>query len=90
MSSGYYIYHRVCRKILRSAHTVYVFMSFICLSEQTAIIFIYSDNWLNFMNDMECVYCAARAGYLNMISVNLQIFFFHGTAAQRGPWPPHS
>ena len=70
MPSSYYIYHRVYRKILRSAHTVYLLMSFICLSEQTAIIFVYSGNWLNFITD-ECVYCAVRSGYLNLISVNL-------------------
>jgi hypothetical protein len=48
-----------------------LFISFLCLAEQTAIIFVYSGNWLNFINDMEYVYGAVGFGHLNMISVDL-------------------
>ena len=55
MPSGYYIYHRVCRKMLRSFHVVYLLTSFVCLPEQTAIIYAYSGKWLNFTTEMECI-----------------------------------
>jgi len=32
-------------------------MGFVWLSEQKAIIFLYSVNWLVYMNETECVYC---------------------------------
>jgi hypothetical protein len=40
---------------------VYVF----CMDLRTAIISLYSINWLVFITEMECVYCAVRTGYLN-------------------------
>ena len=52
--------------ILRSAHTA-VFMCFVWISEQTAIISLYNINWLDFITEAECVYCAVRTGYLNII-----------------------
>jgi len=57
-------------KILRSAHTA-VFMCFVRISEQTTIISLYSINWLVFITETECVYCAVRTGYLNVIQANL-------------------
>ena len=55
--SGYYMYHKVWHpKILRSAHT----MRFVWIAEQTAIISLYSINWLVFITVTECVYCAVR------------------------------
>jgi hypothetical protein len=42
-----------------------VFMSFVWISEQAAIISLYSINWLVFITETECVYCAVRAGSLN-------------------------
>ena len=45
--------------ILRSAHTA-VFMCFVWISEQTAIISLYNVNWLVFITERECVYCAVR------------------------------
>ena len=39
-----------------------VFMCFMWISEQTAIISLYSINWLVFVTETECVYCAVRTG----------------------------
>jgi len=44
-------------------HTV--FMSFVWISEQTAIISLYNINWLVYINKTQCVYCAVRTGSLN-------------------------
>ena len=38
-----------------------VFMCFVWIWEQTAIISLYSINWLVFITETECVYCAVRA-----------------------------
>jgi hypothetical protein len=40
-------------------------MCFMWISEQTAFISLYSINWLVFITETECVYCAVRTGYLN-------------------------
>jgi len=37
-------------------------MCFVWISEQTAIISLYSINWLVFITETECVYCAVRTG----------------------------
>ena len=55
-------------KNLRSAHTA-VFMCFVWISEQTAIISLYSINWLVFVTETESVYCAVRTGFLNIMQV---------------------
>ena len=55
--------------ILRSAHTV--FMCSVWIWEQTAIISLYSINWLVCITETECVYCAVRTGYLKIIEVNI-------------------
>ena len=49
------------------------FMCFVWIWEQTAIISLYSINWLVFITETECVYCAVRAKSLAVISVNLGI-----------------
>jgi len=41
-----------------------VFMCFVWIWEQTAIISLYSINWLVFITETECVYCAVRTGSL--------------------------
>ena len=46
-------------------------MCFVWIWEQTAIISLYSINWLVFITQMECVYCAVRVGYLYIIHINL-------------------
>ena len=47
-----------------------VFMCFVWIWEQTAIISLYSINWLVFVTETECVYCAVRTGYLYIIQVS--------------------
>jgi len=49
--------------IPRSAHTVY-FLRFICIWEQTVIISPCNINWLVFITETGCVYCAVRTGFL--------------------------
>jgi len=44
-----------------------VFMCFLWIWEQTAIISLYSINWLVFITETECVYCAVRTGSLYII-----------------------
>jgi len=39
-------------------------MCFVWISEQTAIISLYSINWLVCITETESVYCAVRTGYL--------------------------
>jgi hypothetical protein len=46
-----------------------VFMCFVWISEQTAIISLYSINWLVFITEMESVYCAVRTGSLYTTSL---------------------
>ena len=48
-------------------HTV--FMCFVWIWEQTAIISLYSINWLVFITETECVYCAVRTGSLYTASL---------------------
>ena len=50
-------------------HTV--FMCFVWIWEQTAIISLYSINWLVCITKMESVYCAVRTGSLNTVEVKL-------------------
>ena len=45
-------------------------MCFVWISEQTAIISIYSINWLVFITVTESVYCAVRTECLYIIQVN--------------------
>jgi hypothetical protein len=51
-----------------------VFTCFVWIWEQTAIISLYSINWLGFLTETECVYCAVRTGCLNTVPgiTNLQ------------------
>jgi hypothetical protein len=64
--SGSFMYHCFCcLEIGHSARNV--FLCFIKISEQTAIISLYSINWLVCITETECVYCAVRTGALNII-----------------------
>jgi len=49
-----------------------VFVCFVWISEQTAIISLYDFNWLVFITETECVYCAVRTGYLNIFQVDIK------------------
>jgi len=57
------------------SYCVYIFMCFVWISEQTAIISLYKINWLGFLTETECVYCEVRAEYLCAIQVS---FTQHG------------
>jgi hypothetical protein len=78
--SGHYIYHTVVT-IYTTQWSLYVppsltfnnstfcphsvFMCFVWIWEQTAIISLYSINWLVCITETECVYCAVRTGCSN-------------------------
>ena len=47
-----------------------VFKCFVRIWEQTAIISLYSINWLVFITETESVYCAVRTGYLTIFQMN--------------------
>ena len=52
------MYNRDGEYLLRG--TDWVFMCFVWISEQTAIISLYNINWLVCITERECVYCAVR------------------------------
>ena len=52
--------------------TVWMFMYFVWIWEQTEIISLYSINWLVCITETECVYCAVRTGYLNVIQFDFR------------------
>ena len=56
-----------------------VFMCFVWISEQTAIISLYSINWLVFVTETQFVYCAVRTGSLNK-AVCAFVFIWEQTA----------
>jgi hypothetical protein len=58
-----------------------VFMCFVWISEQTAIISLCSINWLVFMAETDCVYCAVLTGSSNIIHVNPTL---EGVKVRRG------
>jgi hypothetical protein len=65
-------------------------MSFMWISEQTAIISLYSINWLVFITETENVYCAVRTGSLNTTQDRILGPTLH---AQLVPWThvsPHA
>ena len=53
-----------------------VFMCFVWIWEQTAIISLYSINWLVCITETECVYCAVRTGSLYTASLTFSISTF--------------
>jgi hypothetical protein len=55
-------------------------MCFVWISEQTATVSLYSINWLVFVTETECVYCAVRTEYIYSISTHMQLV----PAAQTG------
>jgi hypothetical protein len=48
-------------------------MCFVWISEQTAIISLYSSNWLIFISETECVHCAVRNKSLNKMQFNFSV-----------------
>jgi hypothetical protein len=60
--SGHYRYHHF--NIHNSTFCPHsVFMCFVWIWEQRAIISLYSINWLVFITETECVYCAVRSTF---------------------------
>jgi hypothetical protein len=51
-----------------------VFMCFVWIWEQTAIISLYNINWLVFITETDSVYCAVRTKYLGTIYANFSLF----------------
>ena len=51
-----------------------VCMCFVWIWQQTAIMSLYSINWLVFINETECVYCAVRTGPVYIIRVNFSLW----------------
>ena len=58
------MYHQFNIQQVYVLPTQTVFMCFVWISEQTAIISLYSINWLVFVTDTERVYCAVRTLYI--------------------------
>jgi len=76
--SGHYMYRKVvtiCTASLTFNNSTFcphsVFMCFVWISEQTVIISLYSINWLVFVTEKECVYCAVRTGSLYIIHIDI-------------------
>jgi hypothetical protein len=63
--------HLVLKSSTFRPHSVFVY--FVWIWEQTAIISLYSINWLVFITETECVYWAVRTGSFSMTQVNINI-----------------
>ena len=62
------------RYVLHSAFCPHsVFMCFVWIWEQTAIISLYNIDWLVFITETECVYCAVRTERLTIIQANRKL-----------------
>ena len=55
-------------------------MCFVWIWEQTAIISLYSINWLVCITETKCVYCAVRTGSLYIIQVMCFVWIWEQTA----------
>ena len=67
--SGHYMYRQFNSQQLYVLPTQTVFMCFVWIWEQTAIVSLYNINWLVCITETECVYCAVRADLLNLNSL---------------------
>jgi len=76
--SGHYMYGTVvttCTTNLTINNSTFCPHSvFVRISEQTAIISLYSIDWLVYITETECVYCAVRTGSLCITVVNVKSF----------------
>ena len=68
--SGYYMYHQFNIQQFYVLPTQCIYVFFLWISEQTAIISLYGINCLVFITETECVYCAVGAEYLIVIHFN--------------------
>ena len=62
--TGNYVYHQFSIQQFYVLPTQTAFMCFVWISEQTAIVSLYSINWLVCITETECVYCAVRTEYI--------------------------
>ena len=62
-------------------------MCFVWIWEQTAIISLYSINWLVFITETECIYCAVRTGSL-YIRINLEFLRWMTSLQITVTYPP--
>ena len=61
-------YKRICEIISLSLDSCTISCRYLSISEQTAIISLYSINLVGFITDTDSVYCAVRSDYLSAIS----------------------
>ena len=60
-------YVLACLKLQNSTFCPHsVLICFVWISEQTAIISLYTINWSVYITELYCVYCAVRTGYFNI------------------------
>jgi hypothetical protein len=78
--SGQYMYRPVvtiCTASLTFNNSTFspnsVFMCFVWIWEQTAIISLYSINWLVCITETQCVYCAVRTASLTAVRLILAL-----------------
>jgi len=74
---GFYNWDGACllRYVLHSTFCPHsAFMCFVWMSEQTAIISLYSINWLVFITETECVYCAVRSTFYVLLTQCIYVF----------------
>jgi hypothetical protein len=90
-ASGHYMYRTVvtiCTASLTFSNSTFcphsVFVCFVWISEQTAIISLYSINLLVFITETECVYCAIWTGYLNIIQISLSPYLLEDVGGNGG------
>ena len=63
------------RYVLHSTFCLHsVFMCFVWIREQTAIISLYSIGWLVFVTETECVYCAVRSTFYVLPTQCIYVF----------------
>jgi hypothetical protein len=72
-SNGHFTYRQVITVNNSTFCPHSVFMCFVWISEQTAIISLYSINWLVCITETVCVYCAVRTESLNVFEVSLSV-----------------
>ena len=70
---GLYNWDGVC--LLRGTFCPHsVLMCFVCICEQTAIISLYSIDWLVCITETECVYCAVRSTFYVLPTQCIYVF----------------
>ena len=72
-TSGYFMYRHVWHSKKSTFCPLIIFMYFVWISEQTAIISLDSVNWLGFITETDCVYSAVRNESLHITVVNFHL-----------------